>query len=1267
MELFADIRDPIVQLLRTRVHPSAVLLIGAPFSGKSSQSAALASLLDMDAVSSGEVFRDEVRRGTERGQRLRSVMEAGQLVPTELFRDILEDHLVKHTRMDRLLLDGFVREEENIAFLDDFVARHALELDAVIYLHCSYNTLRARFDSSARKECLRADDVTHIFVERYHTFAKNIGPVLNAYRDRGRLVQIDGEQAPETITFAIATELLRMLRVDPNTMIPPQVRVTDSWVRFYLFMQRMMHRRQQYNLRRRVVLVSTDNVHKWEEYRDHLSLYGLEVYRLSGSVFPDTTFRLFLRQNDVLAIFRDEMTLVAQSHGGELRRFIHGQPVVNACETTIWMNHNRHGNKDSSASTSSASVAAGGSSISNSSRSSDNDDCLVVQVKHSAVQGRIDMSRRLVVGCGGGGGGGGGSGTEKMEWPTTSAAAEAGVFGWDDIFTVAQHTNDELRRYGVKISPRNHNIATWIEDVINPMRPEQYRGQLSFATVPMDMKRGVDFDVDPAVLVQSNPFFQQSSFARRVTTKVLNGGVFFRSATNRRVKHYWCPGLNAGIPLTPKDDAFHEATYLFHDFCHFLMPDLVFTGEHDAHRRRVYITWRMMSEAVSMTLADMVFVDEVRRHQQRQQQQQQQQQSTTTMADYPFHKRRIYPLFEEYCAAHPVDTALEQEDRLFEVVLANVTFCLTGHAEAFADLPSYADFKQKYESFFVGDLRWTHQNYENMVKDRECFRTWWRNSAALRKGWNDTLWTVDRVAEEMPEQFTLRQLLGFCWNACGIRECLVGLVAGNGDGDGDGNGDGDRVDEEDAEEEKDEEEEEDVLLPSAIRRERAFRKYHLGQCFAFAKFDFLKEARDAWTSLATVKDCDVFREQYGQFLRTLADKAVLAKDDVDTHFDVFPLFPPFYLNYALFKSVSLADTARALEVYPPETNSRDDPPLNNNPREPLDAPITSMTPRECLARLVEVAGGVVEDGVFVRKPGVCLLADNTSTSAASFHTFFIAGVSVETSMELIAHREAKVARLTTSKTKAMDQPLYRITDDQPRWQKECHRRAMAANRYLDRHFTRETRNMLHPGTKATALCYTMMLTDFHKLFLGRAPVEGNETEVREVIQQMHAALYALYPKVFNSWEWYVDNKTSSSSSTSTASFPLAIQFSVHMNSRLTDVGKDVMVALGISRESDVEEWCRFAAFQSALTYLTQLHTMNLYDYVHKVACIMKHRSVLAGWQSNGKSLRAPCAFNYVCPICEKQFRDAPRVCKLRTIDQQLPEKRCIVCTDFYLL
>lgn len=149
-------------------------------------------------------------------------------------------------------------------------------------------------------------------------------------------------------------------------------------------------------------------------------------------------------------------------------------------------------------------------------------------------------------------------------------------------------------------------------------------------------------------------------------------------------------------------------------------------------------------------------------------------------------------------------------------------------------------------------------------------------------------------------------------------------------------------------------------------------------------------------------------------------------------------------------------------------------------------------------------------------------AQHLSVFAATHVTFLIAGIAAETSMELCAHREARIARLTTSKTKAMDVPLFRLQGDAAAQatQRAAIEAAVTASRAARGDLERELANMLNPGNKATALTFTMNLKDYHSLFIGRLPEGGNEREVREICGRMCALLHAAYPLVIRAPEAY---------------------------------------------------------------------------------------------------------------------------------------------------
>ena len=186
------------------------------------------------------------------------------------------------------------------------------------------------------------------------------------------------------------------------------------------------------------------------------------------------------------------------------------------------------------------------------------------------------------------------------------------IYNWDDVFVVkvSGMTYHEHSQQNMKITPRDINISNLIKDIV-------YYKQLTNLTYhPHNQVQPIEF-LDVWNFTQSIKELNESENKILVNTNLINiikqscnEGLFVRAAINRRQKIYWYPGLNAGIPYTNKPkDRMHEITYMFHDFSHFNVPDLIYTGNNNPINRIVYIIYRLMSEIISLVMSDMLYVD----------------------------------------------------------------------------------------------------------------------------------------------------------------------------------------------------------------------------------------------------------------------------------------------------------------------------------------------------------------------------------------------------------------------------------------------------------------------------------------------------------------------------------------------------------------------------------------------------------------------------------------------------------------------------------
>ena len=185
------------------------------------------------------------------------------------------------------------------------------------------------------------------------------------------------------------------------------------------------------------------------------------------------------------------------------------------------------------------------------------------------------------------------------------------VFGWDDIFVPLKidKTYHQLVQLGVKISSRDKAIGDFIKKFIHYDKPI-----VLHYNAEKNVRRPVTFDVRN-IKNMLNDVLNEFSMLKKykfnnMINQVFNNGIMFRAPHTKITKLVWYVLLNAGIPFTPKPkDPIHELVYMIHDFGHFLMPDLILNGNNNKLNRTVYVIYRMISEAITIILADMIFVD----------------------------------------------------------------------------------------------------------------------------------------------------------------------------------------------------------------------------------------------------------------------------------------------------------------------------------------------------------------------------------------------------------------------------------------------------------------------------------------------------------------------------------------------------------------------------------------------------------------------------------------------------------------------------------
>lgn len=177
-----------------------LLFIGPPGAGKGTQASRVAERLAIPHISTGDMFRYHVSEGTELGQRVDSIMKAGDYVPDEITVAMLEQRITQPDAADGFILDGFPRTEGQVGALDELIGGEGL--DAVVVFDVSEDELVERMLSRGRP-----DDTEDTIRNRFKVYQEQTEPLLHLFGERGLVVHVDGAGEVEEITERILSVL----------------------------------------------------------------------------------------------------------------------------------------------------------------------------------------------------------------------------------------------------------------------------------------------------------------------------------------------------------------------------------------------------------------------------------------------------------------------------------------------------------------------------------------------------------------------------------------------------------------------------------------------------------------------------------------------------------------------------------------------------------------------------------------------------------------------------------------------------------------------------------------------------------------------------------------------------------------------------------------------------------------------------------------------------------------------------------------------------
>ncbi|RLP83856.1 adenylate kinase [Mycetocola lacteus] len=186
---------------------SRLLIVGPQGSGKGTQGVEIAGLLNIPAISTGDMFRANIGGETELGLKIKAVIEAGNLVDDALTGEVVRDRLSQEDAAAGFLLDGYPRNLVQVADLDAFLSARGEALDLVVELVVPREESITRLVARAIEQG-RSDDTEEVISHRLKIYEEQTTPILDVYRERGIVAEVDGVGSIADVLARI-TDVLR--------------------------------------------------------------------------------------------------------------------------------------------------------------------------------------------------------------------------------------------------------------------------------------------------------------------------------------------------------------------------------------------------------------------------------------------------------------------------------------------------------------------------------------------------------------------------------------------------------------------------------------------------------------------------------------------------------------------------------------------------------------------------------------------------------------------------------------------------------------------------------------------------------------------------------------------------------------------------------------------------------------------------------------------------------------------------------------------------
>jgi adenylate kinase len=215
--------------------PTFIVLLGPPGAGKGTQAQKISEKLGLPHISSGDIFRENIKGQTELGMKAKGYMDRGELVPDDITIAMIRERLTRSDCQPGALLDGFPRTPAQAEALEEILAEFGGQVNAVPYIsvpekvlierltgrwtcreqghifHQIYNPPQqaGRCDYDGSELYQREDDNTQTVTRRIRVYLEQTQPLIDYYREQGVLVELDGTQSIDQVTADLIAALSR--------------------------------------------------------------------------------------------------------------------------------------------------------------------------------------------------------------------------------------------------------------------------------------------------------------------------------------------------------------------------------------------------------------------------------------------------------------------------------------------------------------------------------------------------------------------------------------------------------------------------------------------------------------------------------------------------------------------------------------------------------------------------------------------------------------------------------------------------------------------------------------------------------------------------------------------------------------------------------------------------------------------------------------------------------------------------------------------------